>query len=84
MKDLEQEFQKLMQETLALVLKKVEKGELTADEGYDLHRMIQDRTSNPNQWHDTPDKDAWSQSTIDCMEYERHMSNGWEGSSVIC
>lgn len=80
MKDLEQEFQKLMKEAVELLQKKVADGKLTADEGYDLARMIEQRTGNPNEWHDTPDKDAWSQSTIDCMEFDRDPDAGWSPS----
>lgn len=78
--NLEQEFQKLMDEAVQKVQDKQSKGELSVNDADDLIYMISQRRQ--------PREDAWSSSTQSCMDsydYNRYDDDdGWNRSGVSC
>lgn len=80
--DLEQEFQKLMDEAVQKVQSKQNKGEYSHREADDLIDMIAKRRYQASA------DDGWSASTQSCMDsysYDRdYDSDGWNRSGVSC
>jgi frataxin-like iron-binding protein CyaY len=75
--DLEQEFQKLMDEAVQKVIDRRDNDGLSAVEADDLIHMIAQRRQ--------PREDAWSSSTQSCMDsYEYERDDAWNRSGLSC
>ena len=77
--DLEEEFQKLMQDVVNKIQDKIAQGDLSAIDGADLVRMVRERTAPPEE--------AWSSSTQSCMDsynYDQEEDYAWNRSGQSC